>query len=146
MPWVFVLGYLAGVGLQHAIPPHPYFSIRTMHFFSVSGAILFGVGAVIAGWGLVLFRRARTTTTPGEASKALVMRGPYRFTRNPMYIGLTIAYLGEMCILAEAAPIIPLLLVVAYVNWIVIPVEETQLRGVFGEDYARYCERVGRWV
>src|SRR5881394_987613 len=77
VPWVFVLGYLAGVGLQHAIPPRPYFSIRTTHLFSVSGAILFGVGAVIAGWGLVLFHKARTTTTPGEASKTLVMRGPY---------------------------------------------------------------------
>jgi protein-S-isoprenylcysteine O-methyltransferase Ste14 len=63
-----------------------------------------------------------------------------------MYVGLTIAYLGEMGILAQIAPIIPLLLVVAYVNWIVIPVEETQLRGLFGEDYARYCESVGRWL
>jgi protein-S-isoprenylcysteine O-methyltransferase Ste14 len=145
VPWVFVVGYLAGVGLQHAIPPRPYLSERTTHIFSVSGMALFGVGAVIAGWGLVLFHKARTTTTPGEASNALVTRGPYRFTRNPMYVGLTIAYLGEMGILAQIAPIIPLLLVVAYVNWIVIPVEETQLRGLFGEDYARYCESVGRW-
>jgi protein-S-isoprenylcysteine O-methyltransferase Ste14 len=108
--------------------------------------VLFGVGAVIAGWGLMLFHLARTTTTPGEASKTLVTRGPYRFTRNPMYVGLTIAYLGEMGILVEIAPLIPLLFVVAYVNWIVIPLEETKLRGVFGEVYAQYCERVGRWI
>jgi protein-S-isoprenylcysteine O-methyltransferase Ste14 len=146
VPWVFVVGYLAGVGLQHIILPRPHLSARTTHVFSVSGAVLFGVGALIAGWGLVLFHKARTTTTPGKASKTLVTRGPYRFTRNPMYVGLTIAYLGEMGILAEIAPIIPLILVVAYVNWIVIPVEEAQLRGLFGEDYARYCERVGRWV
>ncbi len=63
-----------------------------------------------------------------------------------MYVGLTIAYLGEMGILVEIAPLILLLFVVAYVNWIVIPVEETKLRAVFGEDYAQYCERVGRWI
>jgi len=146
VPWVFVLGYFLGIGLQHTILPRPYLSVTTTHVVSVSGMVLFGVGAVVAGWGLVLFHVARTTTTPGEASKALVTRGPYRFTRNPMYVGLTLAYLGEMGILVEIAPLIPLLFVVAYVNWIVIPVEETKLRTVFGEDYAQYCERVGRWI
>ena len=48
-----------------------------------------------------------------------------------MYIGLTLAYLGEMGILVEIAPLIPLLFVVAYVNWILIPVEEAKLRAVF---------------
>jgi protein-S-isoprenylcysteine O-methyltransferase Ste14 len=63
-----------------------------------------------------------------------------------MYVGLILAYLGEMGILVQIAPIIPLLLVIAYVNWIVIPVEENQLRTLFGEDYAQYCNRVRRWV
>ena len=145
VPWVFVIGYFAGVGLQHAIPTGPYFSVRTIHVFSISGMVLFGLGALIAGWGLVLFHKERTTTTPGNESRALVTRGPYRFTRNPMYVGLTIAYLGEMGILAQIAPILPLFLVVAYVHWIVIPVEEAKLREIFGENYARFCERVGRW-
>ena len=146
VPWVFVLGYFLGIGLQHAILPRPYLSVRMTHVVSVSGMVLFGVGCVIAGWGLVLFHMARTTTTPGEASKTLVTRGPYRFTRNPMYVGLTVAYLGEMGMLVEIAPLIPLLFVVAYVNWIVIPVEETKLRAVFGEGYTQYCDRVGRWI
>jgi protein-S-isoprenylcysteine O-methyltransferase Ste14 len=146
VPWVFVLGYFVGVGLQHAILPRPYLSARITHGLSVFGMVMFGVGCVIAGWGLVLFHMARTTTTPGEASKALVMRGPYRFTRNPMYVGLTLAYLGEMATLVEIAPLIPLLFVIAYVNWIVIPVEETKLRAVFGEGYAQYCDHVGRWI
>jgi protein-S-isoprenylcysteine O-methyltransferase Ste14 len=146
VPWVFVLGYVAGVGLQLYVFPRAHVSAGTTHFISVSGAVLFVVGAIIAGWGLVLFHKARTTTTPGKASKALVIGGPYRFTRNPMYVGLTIAYLGEMGILLQMAPIIPLFLVIAYVNWIVVPVEERQLLGLFGEDYARYCKCVGRWL
>ena len=145
VPWVFVLGYLAGVGLQLTIFSRVHISARTTHVIFICGAVLFTIGAIIAGWGLLLFYKARTTTTPGQASKALVTQGPYRFTRNPMYVGLTIAYLGEMGLLVQIAPIIPLLLVIAYLNWIVIPVEETRLREVFGEDYAHYSERVGRW-
>jgi protein-S-isoprenylcysteine O-methyltransferase Ste14 len=113
---------------------------------STGGAVVFAVGAVIAGWGLILFHRARTTTTPGKASNALVMRGPYRFTRNPMYVGLIVAYVGEMGLLVQIAPLIPLLLVIAYVNWIVIPVEENQLRGLFGKDYVQFCNGVPRWL
>ena len=108
--------------------------------------MVFAVGAVIAGWGLILFHRACTTTTPGKASDALVMRGPYRFTRNPMYVGLILAYVGEMGLLVQIAPLIPLLLVISYVNWIVIPVEENQLRGLFGADYVQFCDRVPRWL
>jgi protein-S-isoprenylcysteine O-methyltransferase Ste14 len=125
VPWVFVLGYLFGVGLQFTILPRPHYSAMTSHVISACGAVLFAVGAIIAGWGLVLFHKARTTTTPGKASKTFVTRGPYRFTRNPMYVGLIVAYVGETGILVEIAPIVPLLLVIAYVNRIVIPVEET---------------------
>ena len=146
VPWVFVLGYLLGVGLQFAIFPGTHYSAGTRNLVSTGGAVFFAVGAVIAGWGLILFHRERTTTTPGKASDALVTRGPYRFTRNPMYVGLILAYVGEMGILVQIAPLIPLLLVIAYVNWIVIPVEENQLRGLFGEDYVQFCNRVPRWL
>ena len=145
VPWVFVLGYLAGVGLRLTVFPRLHLSARITHVIVFCGAVLFMIGAIIAGWGLLLFHKARTTTIPGQASKALVTQGPYRITRNPMYVGLTIAYLGEMGLLVEIAPIIPLLLVIAYLNWIVIPVEERKLREVFGDDYAHYSERVGRW-
>jgi hypothetical protein len=92
VPWVFVAGYLAGVGMQHAIPIRPYFSVRTPPVLSVSRTVLFGVGAVIAGWGLVLFHKARTTTVPGKASKTLVTRGPiplYKFvSENPNVVSV----------------------------------------------------------
>jgi len=146
VPWVFVLGYFLGVGLQFTLLSRPYYSAKATHVISLCGSALFTLGAIIAGWGLVLFHRARTTTTPGKASNAFVTRGPYRFTRNPMYVGLILAYLGEMGILVQIAPIIPLFLVIEYVNWIVIPVEENQLHGLFGESYAQYCARVPRWV
>jgi protein-S-isoprenylcysteine O-methyltransferase Ste14 len=144
VPWVFVLTYLVGVALQLAWPPQ-LFPV-TLSGLGVAGAMLFATGVAIAGWGWLTFRRARTTTVPGRASSVLVTWGPYRFTRNPMYVGLTLAYLGEAGILHQAWPVILLPLTVAYVNWVVIPVEEAKLKEVFGDEYERYRARVRRWV
>ena len=144
VPWVFILTYLVGVGLELAYP----FYTRTepLHGVAIAGAVLFVIGGTIAGWGLLIFRRARTTTVPGRTSCKLVTWGPYRFSRNPMYVGLVLAYLGEAGILKQAWPIVLLPLTVAYLNWVVIPVEEAKLTEVFGQDYELYRARVRRWI
>jgi protein-S-isoprenylcysteine O-methyltransferase Ste14 len=144
VPWVFVLGYLIGVAAEH-VWPLPTLDLLDSYLSAVGGFVI-GIGAAIAGWGLLTFRRARTTTVPGEASSQMVTWGPYRYTRNPMYIGLTIAYLGEAAILHQSWPVFVLPLVLAYVNWIVIPLEEAKLKEVFGDQYDQYRERVGRWI
>ena len=144
VPWVFILTYLVGVGAGYAWPLHA--AIGALPGVSVAGGVLFGIGAVVAGWGLLTFRKARTTTVPGKVSSQLVTWGPYRFSRNPMYVGLTPAYLGEAGILRQVWPVILLPLTVAYVNWIVIPVEETRLKDVFREEYEGYRSRVRRWI
>jgi protein-S-isoprenylcysteine O-methyltransferase Ste14 len=101
---------------------------------------------VIAGRSLLIFHKARTTTVPGRASAKLVTWGPYRISRNPMYVGLTLAYLGEAGLLKQLWPVIVLPLVLAYINSIVIPVEEARLKEVLGEDYGHYCSRTRRWI
>ena len=107
---------------------------------------MFAIGAVIAAWALLIFRKARTTTVPGRTSSKLVTWGPYRFSRNPMYVALTLAYLGEAGLLKQAWPIVLLPLVLAYLNWIVIPVEEARLTEVFGGGYEQYRASVRRWI
>jgi protein-S-isoprenylcysteine O-methyltransferase Ste14 len=144
VPWVFILMYIIGAVLERALPLHP--ANGNPPGVSVAGGVLFAIGATIAAWGLLTFRRARTTTVPGQASSRLVTWGPYRFTRNPMYVGLTLAYLGEAGLLRQIWPVILLPLVVAYVNWIVIPLEESKLREVFSEEYDRYQKKVRRWL
>ena len=144
VPWVFVLTYLLGIAVELILPTHD--PLRTLPGVTLVGALLFALGAVIAGWGWITFRKARTTTVPGERSSELVAWGPYRYTRNPMYVGLVIAYLGEAGILRQLWPVVMLPLVIAYVNWIVIPVEEAKLNEVFGPDYERYRARVRRWI
>jgi protein-S-isoprenylcysteine O-methyltransferase Ste14 len=140
VPWVFVLCYLAGAGLERLRPT------TALAGHMLIGAIVFIAGALIAGWGLLTFRKARTTTVPGEASSSFVTWGPYRFTRNPMYVGLTIAYLGEAGILQQMWPVVLLPLTLIYVNFVVIPLEERKLVEVFDGAYEQYRSRVRRWV
>ena len=144
VPWVFILAYLTGVGLEIALRLRGTIPDRLA--VTLFGGALFALGALIAGWGWMLFHRERTTRVPGEASTTLVTRGPYRFTRNPMYVGLSLAYLGEAGMLHQIVPVLLLPLVILYLNQVVIPVEEERLQGVFGATYAQYQARVRRWV
>jgi len=144
VPWVFVLMYLAGAGIEYATGPYSF--TRRVPWLSIAGALVFAIGGAIAAWGWLTFRMARTTRVPGEASSQLVIWGPYRFTRNPMYVGLGLAYLGEALILRQIWPVLLLPLVVVYVNCVVIPVEENKLTEVFGNDYKRYQATTRRWL
>jgi protein-S-isoprenylcysteine O-methyltransferase Ste14 len=145
VPWVFVLAYLLGVALG-SVGPHTVISPTATLVWTIAGGVLFAVGAVIAGWGLMIFHGARTATVPGESSAMLVTWGPYRFTRNPMYVGLSLAYLGEAALLKQIGPVLLLPLVLAYLNWTVIPVEEARLQDAFHDEYERYRLRVRRWI
>src|SRR5215475_4355470 len=144
VPWVFVLTYLLGAGLETLRPRS--IGKEAALASTLAGGVLFAVGVVIAGWALALFRRSRTTTVPGEVSAKLVTWGPYRFTRNPMYVGLTLAYLGEAGMLKQIWPVILLPLTLAYINWTVIPLEEARLEEVFPDEYQQYRARVRRWL
>jgi protein-S-isoprenylcysteine O-methyltransferase Ste14 len=143
VPWVFVLTYLAGAAIEAAFHRGGFF--RDSKFLTPVGTVIFTLGAALAGWGWFLFHRARTTRVPGEASTALITTGPYRIMRNPMYVGLSIAYLGEAAILHQLLPVLLLPLTIIYLNQIVIPVEEQRLHGVFGAQYERYQNDVRRW-
>jgi protein-S-isoprenylcysteine O-methyltransferase Ste14 len=144
VPWVFVLTYLAGVGIEAAFHPGGFF--RDYKLLTPIGFVIFTFGAGLAAWGWFIFRRARTTRVPGEASTTLVTRGPYRLMRNPMYVGLSVAYVGEAAILHQIVPVVLLPLTIAYLNRVVIPVEEERLHAVFGVQYERYQNDVRRWL
>jgi len=145
VPWVYVLVYLIGVGLEWTVPvPSPLH--LTPAATAVSGIVVFALGAAIAGWGWFTFHKAGTTRVPGKLSSELVTWGPYRFTRNPMYLGMVIAYVGEALIQRHVWPLLLLPIVVGFVNWIVIPVEQANMAAMFGDSYAAYCHRVRRWL
>lgn len=145
VPWVFILAYLIGAALERVWPAHLGWDVSGSVTTGI-GAVLFTSGALIAGWGLFTFHRARTTTVPGQSSSRLVTWGPYRFSRNPMYVGLTTAYVGEAFLLRHVWPIALLAFVIAYVNSAVIPVEQARLTEAFPAEYVAYQRRVRRWL
>ena len=111
------------------------------------GLACLAVGLTVAISGMVEFRRARTTINPVKAHTAssLVCSGIYRFTRNPMYVGLFFALLGWTVYLSNPLCLAFLLVYVLYINRFQIKPEERILLGLFGEPYAAYMQRVRRW-
>ena len=145
VPWVYVLTYFVGVGLQQLFPLEEH-NANISVYIRMAGALLFAAGAIIAGWSLSIFLRNRTTTVPGQESKKLITHSPYRVSRNPMYLGLTLAYLGEAGLLGQVWPVFVLPLVLVYTNRTVIPLEENVLKKVFGGEYESYRKKVNRWL
>ncbi len=102
---------------------------------------------VPAGAAFVQFRRAHTTINPHRPhdSAALVTTGVYAWSRNPMYLSLWLALLGWGIRLGTLAALIAALLFIPLIERVQIRAEERALRRRFGQEYERYCNRVGRW-
>lgn len=106
------------------------------------------VGAVIAGLGVVWFRRAGTTVNPlkpGTAS-SLVVSGIYRRTRNPMYLGMLVILSGWAVGLSNALAFAFLPVFILYLNRFQILPEERALASRFGEEFTAYQSKVRRWL
>ena len=144
VPWVFLLAYFVALIPQAYVPIELPPTLR--HVVRIAGFILLSVGVALAVWSLTIFRRQRTTTIPGEQSRTLVTWGPYRFSRNPMYVSLTIAYLGEAGLFGQVWPLVLLAATLVYLNWTVVPIEEARLQETFGAVYDEYRTRVRRWI
>jgi protein-S-isoprenylcysteine O-methyltransferase Ste14 len=112
------------------------------------GVCLACIGQAISISAMVAFRRARTTINPlnPSAASCLVQGGVYRFTRNPMYVGLLLSLAGWAAYLWNALPIIGLPLFAWYMTRFQIKPEERILASKFGAQFTEYRRRVRRWV
>ncbi len=111
-----------------------------------AGGILMAAGVALILWGMLTFVRARTAILPIKPASRIVDTGPYRLTRNPMYTGMALAYLGAMLLLnwGWALVVFPVVLILLY--RFVISREEAYLTAAFGEEYLAYCRKVRRWI
>jgi protein-S-isoprenylcysteine O-methyltransferase Ste14 len=100
----------------------------------------------LAATAMAAFRRARTTLIPNRPAHALVTTGPYRFTRNPMYVSLVALYLGVTAMLNTWWPVLFLPLVVICIDRMVVAREERYLASAFPAEYEAYTRRVRRWL
>ena len=118
----------------------PYRSILSFAFATLGVAIaLLGVGS---------FRRARTTVNPlkPDTTSSLVTSGIYRYTRNPMYLGMALALVGWAVFLGNALTLIFVAGFMLYMNRFQIAPEERVLASLFGTEFAAYQRKVRRWL
>lgn len=110
------------------------------------GLALVGLGVACVLPSIASFRRARTHPEPWKPTKALVTHGLYRVTRNPMYIGMLLVYVGILLAERTAWPLVPLPLVLAAFEFGVVRREERYLTRRFGAEYEAYRRQVRRWL
>ncbi len=144
-PLYFVLTFLAGAGIQQLAPLGPS-SLAALRAEHVAGIALLAAGVLLALACLAMFFAARTTVVPHRTASRLLTRGPYRFTRNPMYLSLVLVYLGIAALTGLAWPLLLLPLPVLLLDRLVIPYEEARLRDAFGAACEEYFSRVRRWL
>ncbi len=141
-PLIYLAGLVIGLGLGH-LAPTPILPHGLAYGL---GAVLVFIAVGIRLWGGRVMGRAGTSIKPTVPTTALVTTGPFRFSRNPLYVSVTLFYLG-IAIAARSLWALALLLVVLVVMQRgVIDREERYLERRFGADYVRYKERVRRWI
>ncbi len=141
-----LLTILIGVGLNRLWPLELGFELSTPACYWIGGSI---VVAAIPGLGLysvVLLRRTGQSENPWKPTTEIVDRGPFGFTRNPMYLQMVLGCIGFAIILAN----VWILLLTPVCAWVlhrfaILP-EEAYLESKFGETYLSYKRRVRRWL
>jgi len=141
-PVYFLLALLLMVGLHLAVPILQVIQVPYRY-----GGLVFVLGGILLVlWAVRLFGQAGTTIKPFRQSSAVVVRGPYRLTRNPMYVGMVGVLVGMGVLLGSLSPVIIIPLFVALIDFRFIRFEEAALERTFGAEYGRYKARVRRWL
>jgi len=133
-----VIGFLANIWMPINVVP----SLVAW----TSGGILSFCGAVLTGSAVLKFKDVGTTVRPDRAASTLVTVGPYKITRNPMYLGLACVYFGIAVAGQSVWALILLPIVLTIIQRRAIEPEEAFLERRFGADYVGYKEKVRRWI
>ncbi len=139
-------------GVVAGYVPWTFFGVREATLDPRSARQLLGLVLIAAGVALLMTcivefaRSGRGTLSPIDPPKQLVVRGLYRYVRNPMYLSVTAILLGEVLVTGSGALAIYWLIWFVVVNVFVIGYEEPTLRVQFGESYEEYLRTVGRWI
>ena len=146
-PTLFVAGWLLGWLLEARVHRLHLVGADGPHWpLLMGGTSLVALGLLVIAAGLLTFFRARTAIMPHHAASRLVTHGPYRFTRNPMYVGMTLLHTGLALRADMGWPLLLLPLVLLTLVRLVIRREERYLASAFGAEYEDYRRRVRRWL
>lgn len=138
----FLILLVLSVLLNFIIPVPAFLSPPSTY----SGFLIIGFGLVLALWSRSLFLRNSTTLQPSEEPTSLLTSGPFRISRNPIYLGMAAILLGVAVLLGTLVTLAFPVLFITLIEFFIIPGEERMLEKIFGEPYRDYKKRVRRWI
>jgi protein-S-isoprenylcysteine O-methyltransferase Ste14 len=139
-------------GLFAGYVPWRFFGLAQVHLTLSDPLHLLGLISIALGAGLLaaciweFAHSGRGTLAPLDPPTQLVVRGLYRYVRNPMYLSVTTIVFGELLLTRSLGLLTYWVIWFVFVNFFVIGYEEPTLRRQFGASYGRYTETVGRWI
>jgi protein-S-isoprenylcysteine O-methyltransferase Ste14 len=110
------------------------------------GGVFIALGLAVELWAFLLFRRARTSVLPVRPTSAIVEAGPYRYSRNPIYLSMFVMVAGLAVALDSLWQFAALVVLYGVLRWGVVAREEAYLTRKFGASYLDYARRVRRWL
>jgi len=134
----------AGVGLRYLVAPPPLPGGRAVQF-AVGGALV-ALALAIGGSAFGLFKKSGQDPAPWKPSPSLVLQGAYRFTRNPMYVSMTLSVIGLGFALDDLWLVIGAALFLIIVHYTAVLREEAYLDEKFGDEYRAYKKKVRRYL
>lgn len=142
-PLLYLGAFALGVGM-HLVAPIKLSLPATIHLFL--GGLILLLSAALARWAFVTMHHWRTSANPRRAATALATNGPFRFSRNPIYVAMTGLYAGAALLVNSAWPLVALLPLLVVMQCGVIHREECYLEATFGAPYVEYKAQVRRWL
>lgn len=145
-PGIPILTILLGIGLQQIFPLAEQYTLSSPARYYVGGIIAGGSILLLGFWAVFLFRKDGQSENPWKPTSHIVASGPYRFTRNPMYLQMILVCIGASIAFANWW----ILLITPLAAWLlqtlaILP-EEAYLETKFGESYKAYKRKVRRWI
>ena len=141
-PVLYLVALVVGLLLEQLWPA----SLMPEHWSNLLGWTFMLVGAGVAVAAFLRFRRAETPFDVRKPATALVTDGPYRLSRNPGYVALTVFYAGVAFILNSPWVLVMAVPAFLMVDRLIVRREERHLQQTFGNDYVRYRNSVRRWI
>jgi len=141
-PTYFIVLLFSSIGLHFLFPVMRLISLP----YNYLGILIIIFGIILNLWTDSLFKKRQTTVKPHEMPNFFISSGPFRISRHPMYLGMTLILLGVAVFLGSLISFVFPIIFVMIMEKLFIPMEEKNLEKEFGDKYIAYKKRVRKWI
>jgi len=141
-PYIAIILLLLSWLLDYLFPQFRLISGK----YKYIGILILILGLSITFYSFYLFKKNKTSIVPGQNPTFAVMEGPYKFTRNPMYLGVAIGLFGAAVYFGNLLSFLSPIIFFIVINYYFVPFEEKLMEDIFGKRYLDYKKKVRRWI